>query len=164
MRRSAMLRAALTGLGLGAAWGVAARVWMRLVTDTPEFSWVGTAFIVGLSAWFGLFVTGLNLVPVGQLDGGHAVYALFGARAFVIARAAWWTCVGLIALAGPSWILWVILVRLIGIRHPPTLDDSAGLGRGRVLVGVLCLAIFVVTFLYQPVPFSWLDVWRQIRG
>ena len=119
---------------------------------------------LGMAAWFGLFVTGLNLVPVGQLDGGHAVYALFGARAFVIARAAWWTCVGLIALAGPSWILWVILVRLIGIRHPPTLDDSAGLGRGRVLVGVLCLAIFVVTFLYQPVPFSWLDVWRQIRG
>jgi hypothetical protein len=51
-----MLRAALTGLGLGAAWGVLARIWMRLVTDTPEFSWTGSMFIVGLSAWFGLFV------------------------------------------------------------------------------------------------------------
>ena len=70
---------------------------------------------------------------------------------------------GLIALAGPSWILWVILVRLIGIRHPPTLDDGASVGRARVLVGLLCLVIFVVCFLYQPVPFSWAEAWQQIR-
>jgi membrane-associated protease RseP (regulator of RpoE activity) len=119
---------------------------------------------LGMAAWFGLLVTGLNLIPVGQLDGGHAIYALFAGRAYTVARAAWWTCVALIALAGPSWILWVILIRVLGIRHPPTLDDTAGVGRARVLVGLLCLAIFVVSFLYQPVPFSWAEVWREIRS
>lgn len=54
--RRAMLRAALTGLAMGLAWGVAARVFMRLVTDKPEFSWVGTMFILGLAALHGTCV------------------------------------------------------------------------------------------------------------
>ena len=120
--------------------------------------------VLGRAAWFGLLVTGLNLLPVGQLDGGHALYALFRRRAHVIARAVWWTCVGLIVLGGPSWILWTILVRLIGIRHPPTLHDDAPLGRARVAVAILCALIFAGSFIYQPFSFSWLDVWRQIRS
>jgi membrane-associated protease RseP (regulator of RpoE activity) len=118
---------------------------------------------LGQAAWFGLLVTGLNLLPVGQLDGGHATYALFRDRAHHLARGVWWVCVGLIVVGGPSWILWVILVRLIGLRHPPTLRDWEPLGLGRVAVAILCLAVFAVSFLYQPMPFSWLDVWRQIR-
>jgi hypothetical protein len=69
----AVLRAALTGLGLGAAWGVAARVWMRLVTDAPEFSWTGTLFIIGLSAWFGLFV---GMAAAARRDGGSRWWLL----------------------------------------------------------------------------------------
>ena len=118
---------------------------------------------LGMAAWFGLLVTGLNLLPIGQLDGGHAIYALFRDRAYAIARGAWWIGVGLIVVGGPSWILWVILVRLIGLRHPPTLNDWEPLGRARAWVGALCLLIFVVCFLYQPIPFSWLDVWREFR-
>jgi membrane-associated protease RseP (regulator of RpoE activity) len=118
---------------------------------------------VGQAAWFGLLVTGLNLLPVGQLDGGHAIYALFRQRAHFIARAAWWTSVGLIVFGGPSWILWAILVRLLGLRHPPTLNDAVPIGRGRMIVGVIALLVFIGCFLPEPIPFSWAEVWREIR-
>jgi membrane-associated protease RseP (regulator of RpoE activity) len=120
--------------------------------------------VLGRAAWFGLLVTGLNLLPVGQLDGGHALYALFRRRAHVIARGVWWTCVGLIVLGGPSWILWSILVRIIGIRHPPTLHDDAPLGRARVAVAILCALIFAGSFIYAPISFTWAQLWREIRG
>ena len=109
---------------------------------------------LGLAAWFGLFVTALNLMPVGQLDGGHVIYALFGHWAGLISRAAWWVCVGLIYFS-PSWILWAILIRILGRQHPPTLDDSAPVGRGRVLVGAIGLAVFVVCFVPSPIAGSW---------
>ena len=119
---------------------------------------------LGRAAWFGLFVTGLNLLPVGQLDGGHALYALFRERAHQVARAVWWICVSLIVLAGPSWILWAVLARfVIGIRHPPTLDDDQPLGRGRVVVALITLVVFAGCFLPQPVPFSWMDAWQGLR-
>jgi membrane-associated protease RseP (regulator of RpoE activity) len=119
---------------------------------------------LGQAAWFGLLVTGLNLLPVGQLDGGHAIYALFRGRAHAIARAAWWTCVALIVFGGPSWILWAVLVRLIGLRHPPTLRDYEPVGRGRAMVGVLSLLVFIGCFLPEPIPFSWAELWRELAG
>jgi len=119
----------------------------------------------GMAAWFGLFVTGLNLLPVGQLDGGHAIYALFRERSYLIARAVWWTCVGLIPIGGPSWILWAILVRfVIGIQHPPTLHDERPLGRGRMAVALVSLLVFVGCFLPEPMPFTWTALWQALRG
>jgi membrane-associated protease RseP (regulator of RpoE activity) len=109
---------------------------------------------LGLAAWFGLFVTALNLMPVGQLDGGHVVYALFGHWAGLISRYAWWLCVGLIYFS-PSWILWAVLIRILGRQHPPTMDDSAPVGRGRALVGAVGLAVFVVCFVPSPIAGSW---------
>ena len=109
---------------------------------------------LGLAAWFGLFVTGLNLIPIGQLDGGHVTYALFREKANLISQVGWWLCVGLIYLS-PSWILWAILIRLLGRRHPPTLDDDAALGHGRLWVAILGLAVFVVCFVPSPLVGSW---------
>jgi membrane-associated protease RseP (regulator of RpoE activity) len=120
--------------------------------------------VFGQAAWFGLLITGLNLLPVGQLDGGHAVYALFRERAHLVARAAWWTCVALIVVGGPSWILWTILVRVIGLRHPPTLHDGRPIGRARIAVAVLCALVFAGSFIYQPFSFSWADVWKAVRS
>ena len=65
--RHAMLRAALIGFGLGAVWGVAARAWMRLVSTSHEFSWVGTLAIVGLAAVFG---TGVGLASAARRTTG----------------------------------------------------------------------------------------------
>ena len=113
---------------------------------------------LGLAAWFGLLVTALNLMPVGQLDGGHAVYALLRDRAVYVSRLAWLSCIAMIVFFGPSWILWAILLRIIGMRHPPTIDDTAPVGRARVVVACVGLAVFVLSFLPNPFLFSWHDV------
>jgi membrane-associated protease RseP (regulator of RpoE activity) len=109
---------------------------------------------LGLAAWFGLLVTALNLMPIGQLDGGHVTYALLRGRAHRISRIASRLCVALIYF-GPSWILWAILVRVLGRRHPPTRDDEAPVGRARVVVGVLSLVVFVLCFVPDPIVVSW---------
>lgn len=111
---------------------------------------------LGLAAWFGLLVTALNLMPIGQLDGGHVTYALLREHAGRISRVGSWVCVALVYF-GPSWIVWAILVRLLGRRHPPTGDDSLPVGRGRAWIGVLSLVVFVVCFVPNPIIFSWHD-------
>jgi membrane-associated protease RseP (regulator of RpoE activity) len=115
----------------------------------------------GLAAWFGLFVTALNLMPIGQLDGGHVTYALLRQRARLISRIGSWVCVALVYF-GPNWILWAVLVRVLGRRHPSTLDDDEPVGRGRVWVGLLGLAVFVVCFVPDPIVFSWRDFFEAL--
>ena len=115
----------------------------------------------GLAAWFGLFVTALNLIPIGQLDGGHVTYALFRRRAAIISRIGSWVCL-LLVYFGPNWLLWSLLLRVLGRKHPPTDDDEAPLGRGRVMVGVLGLFVFAVCFVPDPIAFSWRDFFAAI--
>jgi membrane-associated protease RseP (regulator of RpoE activity) len=116
---------------------------------------------LGLAAWFGLFVTALNLMPIGQLDGGHVTYALLRDKARLISRVGSWACVALVYF-GPSWILWAVLVRVLGRRHPPTLDDDLPVGRGRVWVGLLALAVLVVCFVPNPIVFHWHDLFEEM--
>jgi membrane-associated protease RseP (regulator of RpoE activity) len=116
---------------------------------------------LGLAAWFGLFVTALNLIPIGQLDGGHVTYALMRQAAYRISRIGSWVCVALVYF-GPSWILWALLVRMLGRRHPPTLEDAAPLGPARVAIGVLGLAVFVVCFVPNPIVWSWRDAFEAM--
>jgi membrane-associated protease RseP (regulator of RpoE activity) len=111
---------------------------------------------LGLAAWFGLFVTALNLIPVGQLDGGHVTYSVLHGLAYRISKVGWWVCVALVYF-GPNWILWAVLLRFLGRRHPPTLDDGAPVGRARVWIAVLALVVFVVCFVPDPIIFSWSD-------
>lgn len=106
---------------------------------------------VGFAAWFGLFVTALNLIPIGQLDGGHVAYALFGPRQRTLALAVLPVLI-LLGLTGwPGWLLWAGLASLVGISHPPVSDPGTVLGRGRLWVAWCALIIFIVTF--APVPF-----------
>ncbi|MBN2369064.1 MAG: site-2 protease family protein [Vicinamibacteria bacterium] len=109
---------------------------------------------LGLAAWFGLFLTALNLIPVGQLDGGHILYSVFRDRAHWISRLAWWICVALIFLS-PSWILWVVLLRVLGRRHPPTLRDEEAPGAWRKVLALAALAIFILCFIPEPIVGGW---------
>jgi membrane-associated protease RseP (regulator of RpoE activity) len=110
---------------------------------------------IALAGWFGLLVTVLNLLPVGQLDGGHVIYALFGRRHRWIARGFLIVTVGVGFLGWYGWFLWAILMLLVGLDHPPTLDHETPLDPTRRLVGWLTLMLFVATFI--PVPIRMLE-------
>lgn len=105
---------------------------------------------VALAGWFGLFVTVLNLLPVGQLDGGHVVYAMFGRNHWGIARSFLVMIVGMGFLGWTGWFVWAVLLMFIGIDHPPTVDRDRQLDRLRLALGWLTLLILVLTFI--PVP------------
>jgi membrane-associated protease RseP (regulator of RpoE activity) len=107
---------------------------------------------VAFAAWFGLFVTSLNLIPLGQLDGGHVAYALWGDRQRQIAMAVVPMLIVLGFVGWHGWFLWAGLAGLVGFTHPPVNDPEAMLGRTRVWVGWGAALIFVLTF--APVPFS----------
>jgi len=116
---------------------------------------------LGLAAWFGLFVTALNLIPIGQLDGGHVTYALLRQHAARISRIGSWVCL-LLVYFGPNWLVWALLVRLLGRRHPPTLNDYSEPGRGRRWLGVLGLVVFAVCFTPNPIIWSWKDFFEIV--
>ncbi len=109
------------------------------------------------AAWFGLLVTAINLMPIGQLDGGHITYAMFGDRARLIAMGAFALLIVLNFYLISNfnsyiWVLWSLLILLfIRFRHPPTLNDRVPLGKGRRLLGWFSYVVFVLCF--SPMPF-----------
>jgi membrane-associated protease RseP (regulator of RpoE activity) len=105
---------------------------------------------IGFAAWFGFFATALNLLPVGQLDGGHVSYALFGGIHRRISKAFLFTLIPLGLFYWPGWLLWTTVLLFIGLRHPMTLDDSAPLKPRHTALGWIALAMFVLCF--TPIP------------
>jgi len=101
-----------------------------------------------LAGWVGCVLTGLNMMPVGQLDGGHVTYSLFGRGAHWIARVVM-VAIILACVFIPAYSHWIVmagLVLLIGIHHPPTRDDSVPLGAARWAIGLASLSLPVLTF------------------
>jgi len=105
-----------------------------------------------MAAWFGLLVTCLNLLPVGQLDGGHVLRAAVGRRQPLVSG----IVLALCAVAGiRGSVLWLIFpaaaVLIMGIAHPPVEDDDQPLDFGRKLIALGCVAIFLVSFTLNPI-------------
>lgn len=107
-----------------------------------------------MAAWVGLLVTGLNMMPVSQLDGGHVTYALFGRFAHWIARGFMVFVFAYFAYTLDfSLSLMAVLVLMLGTDHPPTRDDSRPLGVVRTVIGFCSLIIPLATFapgLFSP--------------
>jgi len=109
---------------------------------------------VAFAGWFGLFVTSLNLLPVGQLDGGHVLYATLGRptpriAALLIAFLVWLGVRGY-----PGWLLWAVIITVfLSLGHPPTDDDRRPLDPARRLAALATLVVFVLTFVPEPVKF-----------
>jgi membrane-associated protease RseP (regulator of RpoE activity) len=105
---------------------------------------------VARGAWVGLLATALNLLPIGQLDGGHVLYSFLGERTRWTSR----IFVGALVLMGIfvaySWLLWAALIIFFGMRHPAIVDPSP-LGRTRTWLAVLALVIFVLSFTAAPI-------------
>lgn len=105
---------------------------------------------IAFSGWIGFLVTSLNLLPVGQLDGGHVTYAVLGPKQRVVAM----VVVALLLVLGLTgwngWLFWVAILFVMGIQHPPVVYDWIPLDGGRRAIGWGTLALFAVTF--TPVP------------
>ena len=107
----------------------------------------------GWAAWFGMLATALNLAPVGQLDGGHISYAVFGRRSSAITIAVTLLLVGLLTVS-LGYLLWTVLlvamVLILGPHHPRTMDEAERLDAIRIGMAVFALIMFVLCF--TPVP------------
>lgn len=108
---------------------------------------------MAFAAWFGLLATALNLLPAAQLDGGHIAYAVLGQRARLVTIGTVLAVVLLNTLSF-SWALWaallILMVRIVGLGHPPTLDDHTPLDSTRLWLALFALIMLVVCF--TPVP------------
>jgi membrane-associated protease RseP (regulator of RpoE activity) len=107
---------------------------------------------VAFAGWIGFFVTSLNLLPIGQLDGGHIAYALLGKKQRYVSVG----MVVLLLLLGAwqweGWYVWAILSVLLGVQHPPIIDEAVPLDFMHWLVGWISLLLFILTFI--PMPFK----------
>ncbi|UCF31697.1 MAG: site-2 protease family protein [bacterium] len=106
---------------------------------------------VAFAGWIGLFVTSLNLLPVGQLDGGHIAKAMFPVRFDLVARIIHLSLIAMGIIFWEGWLVWALVLIFIGVGHPPVLMDHIELDPGRRKLGFIALAIFVLTFV--PAPF-----------
>jgi membrane-associated protease RseP (regulator of RpoE activity) len=107
---------------------------------------------IGFAGWVGLFVTSLNLLPIGQLDGGHIAYGLFGRRSRIIYLIAIAVMAFITVFYNPGWFLLLILIIVFGFRHPPPIDDITPLDRKRKLMGGVMFLAFLLSFTPAPFP------------
>jgi membrane-associated protease RseP (regulator of RpoE activity) len=157
--------ALIPALGVGIAFskvipGIAAQG--SITFGTPALLWLAQQAVfpgvpasdiylhpIARAAWVGLFATALNLLPIGQLDGGHILYALWSRRHRAISLAA-------IALLAPlyhywpGWLLWAAILFLLR-KHHPVIYDAAPAGGSRLRLGLVALAIFALSFTVAPV-------------
>ena len=108
---------------------------------------------LAFAGWVGLFVTALNLLPAGQLDGGHIARALLGEKS----KYAGYGVIGLLLTLGllfrfDGWLILALLIMFMGIRHPPPLNDVSELDNRRKMLGVAAAVMLVLCFV--PVPMS----------
>lgn len=107
---------------------------------------------VGFAGWTGLFVTALNLIPAGQLDGGHFLFALWGKK---IHRIVWFLVLGVMGWLGMfywgGWWIWLFFILLMGPGHLPVPDPDNPLGKFRIFLSIFM--IFVEFLIFMPSPF-----------
>ena len=111
---------------------------------------------LAFAGWLGLFITALNLLPVGQLDGGHITRAMFGSRiGQTISSIAMWSLFLLALFVWPGLMMWALIVFLIAGRGAPPLNDVTPLDTGRMVIGYI--AILILVLILAPMPHSLWD-------
>lgn len=108
---------------------------------------------IGFAGWAGLFVTAINLLPMGQLDGGHIIYALFQQKSVLLYRLVFFSLAAFTVIARqPQWIFFLALTYfLIRLKHPPTMDEEVPIGPRRFAFGIAAMLFFAITFPPNPI-------------
>lgn len=146
------------GEAKGFAFGSSIILELLCLLRFGEFSFNATIHLhaTAIAAWFGLFVTAMNLLPIGQLDGGHVIYALFGPRRAQIISIIVFAClIPLGIFLWPGWLVFGILTLFLGLRHPPPLDPYTPLDRSGRILGWAAIVLFLLTFI--PVPLNFVE-------
>jgi membrane-associated protease RseP (regulator of RpoE activity) len=142
----------------GSGLGIGAPLLFRWVADLV-FGPLPVTHAINLhpvvfAAWFGMLATAINLLPFGQLDGGHLSYATLGRWAAPVSIATVSAAVVMTVLVSPSWIvmtlIMVVMLALFGPHHPRVLDEHEPLGAGRYVVAILAAIIFAICFTATP--------------
>jgi len=107
---------------------------------------------VAFAGWLGCFVTAMNLFPVGQLDGGHICYAFFPKKSAIISKFFIFILFLLGFLAWEGWFIWAFLLIMLGTKHPPVYDENERITPFRMILGLIALIVFILTFI--PAPFQ----------
>ncbi len=107
---------------------------------------------IAFAGWIGFFVSSLNLIPVGQLDGGHIAYALLGERHTNVSKVLILVMILLGVFVWEGWAVWAVLLILLGFRHPPIVYSGVPLDPKRKVIGWIAVVIFIITFM--PVPIT----------
>lgn len=119
-----------------------------------EYVWISQLNPFFAAGWVGFLITGVNMMPVSQLDGGHVTYTLFGRVSHWIARATMAFGIAFMVYSQtPTLVLMFVLLLLVGTDHPPTKDDNVSIGWFRTLLGVASLSIPI--FCFPPLIFKW---------
>ncbi len=147
------VKEAASGLRLGDS--ILFSLLTRAVMGTPPESYDILLHPVAFAGWIGFFVTSMNLIPIGQLDGGHIAYAFLRERHRALSVALVVALVILGLFFWEMWALWGALMIVLGLRHPPVIYWEVPLDRTRKIVGTLALIIFIITF--TPSPFAVLE-------
>jgi membrane-associated protease RseP (regulator of RpoE activity) len=104
-----------------------------------------------MAGWVGLLVTGLNMIPVSQLDGGHICYAVFGRKGNWVARAVLIGSILAVVISGQNnWVALLVIVTFLGVDHPPIREEQEPIGVFRTALGLAMFVIPVLTFMPEP--------------
>ncbi|MCY4595189.1 MAG: site-2 protease family protein [Bryobacterales bacterium] len=124
----------------------------RILFGAPSDGTVLLLHDVAFAGWVGLFVTGLNLLPMSQLDGGHISYAVFGKRSELVGWTVFCVLLAVCLTISYQYALFLVLMLFMRIRHAPTLDDAVPLGRSRKVIALALVVVFALSFV--PIPIS----------
>jgi membrane-associated protease RseP (regulator of RpoE activity) len=149
---STVVPLAETAEGLRLGDSILFSVLTRLVLGTPPEAHDILLHPVAFAGWIGFFVTSMNLIPIGQLDGGHIAYAFLRERHRVLSIILVVALLLLGLLAWEIWAFWGVLMIVLGLRHPPVIYWEVPLDGKRRFAGILALVIFILTF--TPAPFT----------
>ncbi len=139
---------------VGISFGTSLILELGVLLRFGDFSFNSNVILhpTAMAAWFGLFVTAMNLLPMGQLDGGHVIYALFGPRiSRIVSMVVFFALIPMGIFVWQGWLVFGALTLLLGLKHPPPLDQYTPLDRSARITGWASIVLFILTFVPAPI-------------